>query len=114
MVPAQAARAREALERAEDLEKALKKQLAEAVASIDGASDAAADFVVQDAVAAAETLAASTAPRLPQLSKMRKADLVAECVERGLDSAGLKVPELRVALRAARAAAKEARPPPDA
>jgi chromosome segregation ATPase len=43
----------------------------------------------------------SRSPKRPALSKMRKADLVAECKERGLASRGT-VPELRVLLRVER------------
>ena len=73
-------------------------------------AEVAANGAVADAEAARRDLAATVAAAAP-LSKMRKADLVAECLDRGLDVEGLRVPELRVQLRAARAAAAAAEAP---
>ena len=47
---------------------------------------------------------ASTPSLMPRgMGRMRKADLILECEARGLAFEGLKVPELRVLLRGARA-----------
>ena len=92
----------EALARAEASEAQLKKQLADLADSVD---DAAVAEVVADATAAVAEVAAkaSASGKKPALSRMRKADLILECEARGLAFEGLKVPELRVLLRGARA-----------
>ena len=92
----------EALARAEASEAQLKKQLADLADSVD---DAAVAEVVADATAAVAEVAAkaSAGGKKPALSRMRKADLILECEARGLAFEGLKVPELRVLLRGARA-----------
>ena len=103
-----AKRATDALERAGATEAELRKSLEDALR--DAPANVAADGAVADAEAARRDLAATVAAAAP-LSKMRKADLVAECLDRGLDVEGLRVPELRVQLRAARAAAAAAEAP---
>ena len=103
-----AKRATDALERAGATEAELRKSLEDALR--DAPAEAAANGAVADAEAARRDLAATVAAAAP-LSKMRKADLVAECLDRGLDVEGLRVPELRVQLRGARAAAAAAEAP---
>lgn len=97
---AAATAAAEALGRAEESEAQLKRQLADLAENIEDDS-----AVVADATRAVAAVVAKASPdgKKPPLSRMRKADLIAECEARGLEFEALKVPELRVLLRGARA-----------
>ena len=97
---AEGAAAAEALGRAEESEAQLKRQLADLAENIEDDS-----AIVADATRAVAAVVAKASPdgKKPPLSRMRKADLIAECEARGLEFEALKVPELRVLLRGARA-----------
>jgi hypothetical protein len=94
----------EALRRAEESEKTLKKQLAQIADNID---DPDVADVVADATRLVSEVAAKSSGKKPALSRMRKAELIEECQQMGLEFEGLRVPELRVLLRGQRSKVKD-------
>ena len=76
-----------------------RRQVEAAASSTD--TNASMEAVIEEAEAETRKMQDTKKSGLPALSRMRKAELVAECTERGIDASGT-VPVLRARLRQAR------------